>query len=267
MRTDPECMEALILAGAEPNKSDSAGRTPVFYAASSGAEKCMKVLLLAGADAKVCDKRGRTALFPCKTPAVAEILSEYRCNANLRDNTGQTALFTAASRGHADVTRTLLTLRCEINATDNNGETCLFYAARANDAVGSHAVCHVLLVEGGADVSCKNKQGLTAIEDTSNPTVKKLLARYGATASSTPAPPTRKRGLEANKGVGCSSNGSQASVSQVSIERDIRRKCVLIFEDSRGRTISPGSSDYKAALRELVAECPWLDGWGSSALL
>jgi len=259
-RPDPECTQTLIMEGADLNKRDSVMQTPVFYAAK-GAEKCMKELLLARADATVRDAMGSTALFRCTRPRVAELLLEYRCGANVRDNTGQTALFSAAKQGLADVTRTLLDLRCEINIVDMCGETSLFQAAKIKDAARSSdalPVCRVL-VERGADVSCMNHQGLMAIDKTNIPAVKKLLTRHAATAASTPA---RKRGLEAGSGGGCSSNGSH-----VSTERDTRRKCILIFKDSSGRDITPDSPDYKAALRELVAECPWLNGWGSLALL
>jgi len=252
-RPDPECMQALIMAGADPNKCDSINQTPVFYAAKSSAEKCMKELLSARADATVRDAMGRTALFLCTSPPVAELLMENGCGANVRNNTGQTALFLAAERGLVDVTRALLNLRCEIDIMDSSGETSLFHAARKNE----EDVCRVLLVEGGADVSWRNHQGLMAIDKTHVPAVKKLLALHAAAAASLPA---RKRGLEASNGGGCSSNGSQVST----IERDTRRKCVLIFKDRRGRTISPGDPGYKVALRELVAECPWLNGWDNT---
>jgi len=258
-RPDTECLQALIDAGAQPNRCDRIGQTAVFYAASVGAEKCMKVLLMARADATVHDASGQTALFYCKSPSVAELLLEHRCNANLRDNSGLTALSVAASMQvkakTPDVTCTLLKLRCDPDATDNNGETSLFYAAKAarpNDAVEA---CRIL-VEGGADVLCRNNKGLTAADKTNHNAVRKLLARYVENDR-----PARKRSLEASNGVGCNGNASQ-----VSTERDTRRKCILIFEDPRGTTIDPGSPEYLAALRELVAECPWLNGWGSALL-
>ena len=54
-------MILLLAAGANVDKQNDYGSTPLIYAASNGKIEVVKELLKAGANKKLKDKRGRTA--------------------------------------------------------------------------------------------------------------------------------------------------------------------------------------------------------------
>ncbi|KAB2568639.1 Ankyrin repeat domain-containing protein 50 [Lasiodiplodia theobromae] len=76
------------------------------------------------------------------------------------DNNGQTALSSAAEKGHEAVVRLLLeTDKVDVNSKDNNGQTALSSAAQK----GHEAVARLLLETGKADLNSKDNSGRTAL--------------------------------------------------------------------------------------------------------
>jgi len=91
---------------------------------------------------------------------------------HIKDDNGMTPLHWAADRGHAEVAKFLL-LSCgpEVDACDADGQTALHYAA----SCGHAAVIRVLL-DGGADASIQDADGLKAYECTDSQDIKQLFS-------------------------------------------------------------------------------------------
>jgi ankyrin repeat protein len=77
-----------------------------------------------------------------------------------KDDDGNTPLFWAAARGHADVAELLLANHAEVNAKNNSGSTPLKQAA-----FGGRADVVELLLANGAEVNAKSDNGMTALHD------------------------------------------------------------------------------------------------------
>jgi ankyrin repeat protein len=70
----PDCVKALIAAGADLNARDRDGMTALIESAVQGNIECVKALIAAGADVKAKDRHGRTALAVAKSTEVTAIL-------------------------------------------------------------------------------------------------------------------------------------------------------------------------------------------------
>ena len=122
-------INALIAVGCSVNCVGSTGCTPLMNAACEGHEKVVKKLILADADVAMQDKNGSTALH-------------Y-----------------AAIHNHEDVVRKLILAGADVAMQDENGNTALHHAA-----IHSHIQCGILLAEGGASMTTKNKLSQTPLD-------------------------------------------------------------------------------------------------------
>jgi serine/threonine protein kinase len=77
---------------------------------------------------------------------------------DVTDAAGRTALVNAASRGHDQISRKLLSRGADVNARDRGGSTALMEAAQ-----GDHKETAQVLLEGGADVNLRDDEGQTAL--------------------------------------------------------------------------------------------------------
>ena len=118
----------LQQAGADPNQRDNQGQTPLHAAAAQDRTGlAVAALLGGGADASPVDARGRTPL-----------------HAAAASGSGKVAMSALIKAG------------AKVDATDNAGHTPLHLAMDRQDWDGSLA-----LLELGADLAVKDKQGLT----------------------------------------------------------------------------------------------------------
>jgi serine/threonine protein kinase len=74
------------------------------------------------------------------------------------DASGRTPLISAASKGHDQISRKLLSRGADVNAKDRGGSTALMEAAR-----GDHRETAKVLLEAGADVNARDADGQTAL--------------------------------------------------------------------------------------------------------
>ena len=121
-----DCVNKLVGAGADVNKADKRGFTPLIFAVRNCEFKTVKRLVAAGADVNVHD---HTQLY-------------------------WIPLHCAAGRGREDVVELLIKSGADVNITDDVQCTAL---VRANTDG-----CIKLLLEAGADVNMKNNCGHTA---------------------------------------------------------------------------------------------------------
>ena len=120
---------ALLAHGADPNRAQENGVTPLMTAARTGSVEVLKSLLARGA----------------------------RVNAVI-PSTGQTALMWATSERHLDVMRELLAAGADVRSQATLGFTPLLFAARNGDVEAGK-----LLIAAGAGVDDRGADGTQAL--------------------------------------------------------------------------------------------------------
>ncbi len=171
--TDVQLIRMLLEAGANPNlqlklfppyrslRDDrgadgllTVGTTPLLRAAKAGDTDAMRLLLAHGANPGLPNVRGVTPLMAAagigsttidtrgrykteaEAVASAQQLLDHGADVNQRDNTGQTALFGAATWGWNDLVRTLVAHDADLMIKDARGRTAADIAA-GNDGGAS----------------------------------------------------------------------------------------------------------------------------------
>ena len=141
----PAIEAELLKAGASPTLLDKNGLQPLGMAAGAGSIESMQLLIKAGVSVNSKDKQGTSPL--CE----------------------------AASAGKVDNALYLLTCGADVNSTDKLGFTPIFHAALA--AFTKPADRLTLLrafINLGANISVKDKKGLTVLAYCNTPMFRKL---------------------------------------------------------------------------------------------
>ncbi|HEY2773320.1 MAG TPA: ankyrin repeat domain-containing protein [Candidatus Binatia bacterium] len=135
----PAAVRYLVSRGVAVDAPGTGGTTALFAAAAAGAVDAAKTLIELGADP---DARVQTATAPSWTPLFAAV-----------DNGREVAagLLLAAPRRDGD--------RCveRVDAIDRYGRTPMFYAA-----LSGQSLLAILLIDRGADLSIRDRDGATA---------------------------------------------------------------------------------------------------------
>ncbi|NXB49266.1 RAI14 protein, partial [Leucopsar rothschildi] len=95
-------------------------------------EKVASLLGKKGASATKQDSEGKTAFHLAATKGHAEclrIMVTHGADVTAQDGAGHSALHVAAKNSHPDCIKRLLQSKCPIDSTDNSGKTALHYAA------------------------------------------------------------------------------------------------------------------------------------------
>lgn len=125
----------LKRGGADVNKRDESGNTPLICTCLKGARDLVKLLLDAGADANLPNQRGRTPLHFAAESGNAQIialLAEAGADVNAADNDGVTPLMVLAQRGRTDAALKLLQRPdIDVSARDNQNRMAIDYATAA----------------------------------------------------------------------------------------------------------------------------------------
>jgi serine/threonine protein kinase len=128
---DTDAVELFLAAGMDPDVKDSAGKTALITAASTGSNNISQKLLSKGASVNVTDSTGSTALMESAQNdhrETTEVLLEKGADVNLTDNNGRTALIRAAARGHSKIVRMLINKGARIDLKDKDGRDALIWA-------------------------------------------------------------------------------------------------------------------------------------------
>ncbi len=158
-------LRALLEYGLDPMQPDNAGELPLAAAVRCGNLSVAGCLLAITTDpASVVDNEGASLLHKAAwgdlSPVAAALIEQYGVSVECRDNAGRTALHIAAYQGSCKVLKYLLTGKsADINATDLEGRTPLFSAAYDGNSRALKILC-----EYGADLSVKDRNGLTALD-------------------------------------------------------------------------------------------------------
>ncbi len=149
-------VEALLKAGANPNRHVGVDSTLLMKALESWRFEIALNLLQYGADPNFHALNGAMPLAfgieKYRTSAVAKMV-EKSAEVNLPDANGNYPLHAVMQYGGANMARLLLDHGAAIDAVDKNGATALHLAARAG-----YAETVILLLERGADATIADKE-------------------------------------------------------------------------------------------------------------
>lgn len=149
---------------------EAAGANHTFAITHKGANiNDILFLLKKNPDVNVRDSSGRTPLHTLcncyipNSPTIAKILLEKGADINARDKSLQTPLLEACIDSHyshdSALVRFLVENGADVNAQDEDGNSIL-HRLVSSSYFNAEIVCH--LIEKGADLSVKNKAGVSA---------------------------------------------------------------------------------------------------------
>jgi len=163
-----EAVRWLIDRGASPNSTDYSGKTLLMAAAASGVPAVVEQALSFNPDVNARDAQGRTALMEAvgqlhygaereevNRAEVVRLLADHGADPNLQDEKQNTALIECG--WDADAALMLIKRGANVNAQNNDGITPLIDTPVEDVAR--------VLIENGADLSLRDKQGKTALEE------------------------------------------------------------------------------------------------------
>ena len=145
--------DELELSTAGINAKDSGGRTPLICATIRVDESAVKMLLDFGADPNITDSYGRTPLHFVTSVGICKLLLAAKVNVNARNAYyGRTALHTSNRRREVGVIDMLVQAEIDVNTQDSDGETAFLNATYNRTTRIARR-----LLELGADVNATNR--------------------------------------------------------------------------------------------------------------
>ncbi|XP_071114654.1 uncharacterized protein [Haliotis cracherodii] len=162
-----EVIQALVEKGADVGIKNKKGEIPLHCAARQQCVECVK-LLLPVSDVNAQDSDGNTALH-CSllsdkphSHEVIQVLVEKGSDVGIKNKMDQTPLHCAARKQCLECLELFLPV-LDVNAQDRDGNTAIHYGFRdCQCGPHPHEVIQAL-VEKGADVGIKNKEGKTPL--------------------------------------------------------------------------------------------------------
>jgi ankyrin repeat protein len=151
----------LVAHGADVNAKDRFGHTALRSAMLDGRKELAKFLLASGADPNIRDGLGQTPLFVAPLDFM-KLLIDHGADVNAADANGKTPLIDACDSCNHEFPRkkvyTLTSLKCDVNIKDKWGATAIMYAIRA----GSEEIVRHLKSKG-ASLGIKTVDGQTPL--------------------------------------------------------------------------------------------------------
>jgi ankyrin repeat protein len=180
-RKDLDLVERLLDMGADPDRPNDYGATPMTVASEHGEYAIMQALVDAGGDIDSPNRDGQTLLMAVARTGntqTARLLLDHGANVNASENWGgQSALMWASSQQQPAMVALLVEHGADVNARgrdhdwprfitseprnkplDPGGYTSLLYAAREGCLA-----CVEALLDGGADINLTDLWGRTPL--------------------------------------------------------------------------------------------------------
>lgn len=155
-----EMVELLVAHGANVNREDYVGGTPLGYAIMDESVGVVETLLRSGARPDRVNRHDGTTVFHDAAGGgllgVVKLFLAYGAAVNVKDADKQTPLHEAVWEGNAEMTELLLARGADVNAKDKRRDTPLHIAA-----LNGNVQVFDLLLAKGANTKAKNRQGLT----------------------------------------------------------------------------------------------------------
>ena len=160
-----DIVQLLLNAGAKPNNTDTAGYTPLHCFATMGTWlglQGVEVLLNGGADPNLADIEGSTPLLLAaekKNHDVIQALLNAGADPNVANRGGVTPLLQSAWKGQENVVEVLLYAGADPKKADHYGNTPISLAAEKGLLKTAR-----LLLDHGAGPNVANVQGTTPLQ-------------------------------------------------------------------------------------------------------
>jgi hypothetical protein len=183
MSDDLEEVKARVIMRAKVNVRDKAyqGISPLHAAVENANIEIIQFLLDSGAKTNIRDFQKRTPLMMLDgdaTPEILDLLIRYGAKVRLVDKEKNTALHRLVQNTSDDtLIRLLINQGIDVNAVNKAGQTALMLAAENGNDESVKA-----LLEAGADVNRKDREGKTAWDSADNDDIRSMLETYGAIA-------------------------------------------------------------------------------------
>ena len=106
-----EVVNALVATGADVNKADNDGWTPIYVASQDGHLEVVQALIAAGADVNKADNDGRTPISRASLKGhleVVQALIAAGADVSKASNDGWTPIYSASQKGHLEVVQALI---------------------------------------------------------------------------------------------------------------------------------------------------------------
>ncbi len=137
-------------------------QTIAFQAARDGDTDTLRAFFAAGQPVNGLNARGDTLLtvaaYAGQDNAAALILKQPKCEVDIKNKMGLTALAAAAFKGHVEIAELLVKAKADVNAQNGTKQTALMFAA----LTGRTKMVEFLL-KSGADAAIVDKSGNTAL--------------------------------------------------------------------------------------------------------
>jgi uncharacterized RDD family membrane protein YckC len=144
-----EDLEKLLKDGADPNKKDATGDSPLVYAVQKGRADSARMLISYSADPDIRNGSGRSPLMVAAAAGNTEIvglLLARHVDADAKETLfGTTALHAAVDAGQSSTAKALLAAGVNVNAADKDGRTPLWHSKNRG-----HPELAEMLVKAGA---------------------------------------------------------------------------------------------------------------------
>ncbi|KAI8811063.1 ankyrin repeat-containing domain protein [Cladochytrium replicatum] len=150
----------LLDAGAAPDVETEKNMTPLLLAAQQGSLDVVRLLYkkLLAVNGSMTNSKGQNMLHLARSTEIIDFCLRKGLDINSPDNEGYTPLAEAARSGDSDAFDYLLSKGAKTDVVLPESITLLMLVAEKLSA--SQATC---LIEGGADVNAKDKNGQTAL--------------------------------------------------------------------------------------------------------
>ena len=165
---DIPAIRQLVAKGADVNARDEGGRTPAHVAAFASNDDALMALAAAGADMNALEDGVYDVLTiaaVANDPRMVSLALDLGNRPDLITSVYDgTALIAAAHLGHHEVVRRLIEGGAPLDHVNNLGWTALIEAVILGDGGPDHVRTIQYLVEGGADLSIPDRDGVTALQ-------------------------------------------------------------------------------------------------------
>lgn len=161
-----EAVTAALAQGASVNCVDEPGMSPLHYASAIGYPELVQLLLARGADPNRRNIQGRTPLLVAASntitkwnlPVVATLLMSKGADPTSEDNEGRSALLTAAGNPDAKILANILAGMTNLDARSNQISSLLLEAGRTRNPAAM-----TVLYNAGATLDAVDGDNLTVL--------------------------------------------------------------------------------------------------------